>query len=98
MKLQLPIPYKSETTIYTFVETKKPSGEVLALTREALEKTNEYNTMRVFVAGCLEKAVSSDREITDPVSLKSFCAKISNKTLEYLATMIMVDYYNEEDE
>ena len=98
MEIQMPIPYLSnEGNIYKYIEIKKPSGQVLADARDAIDRTNEFNAMRVFVAGCTESIASENETITDSVAIKSMLGKISNKTLEYLSAMIMVDYYDGED-
>ena len=97
MEVQLPIPYVSDSgSVFDRAELKKPSGGVLADTRETLDRTNEYNAMRIFVSGCTEKIIG-ESEITDSVAIKSAWNKTSNKTLEYLAVQIMIDYYNSED-
>lgn len=96
MIVRLPILLKLKENIYTEVELKKPSGEVLANTQEALQK-NAFVAMTKFVSGCVIKIISENNEITDNIQIMGALNKMSNKNLEFLSKEIMVWYYNGAD-
>lgn len=93
---RLPVLYQTENNIYEEIELKKPSGGMLADTKEAAEK-NWPLAMRNFVAGCTVSIISADNVISDMVGIKSALAKMSNKNLEYFSQEIMIDYYKGDD-
>lgn len=97
MIVKFPVPYiTANNNIYLEAETKRPSGLLLADVNEAMQKTNEYNSMRVFASGCCERIIG-DPDITDKVSIKGAIAKMSNKTVEHICAQVMIDYYDNDD-
>lgn len=97
MKKRLPILLKLENDIFEEIELTKPSGRVIADTQEIAQKSSTDIAMRNFIAGCTEKIIGYNSEITDKVAIKSALGKTSNKNLEYLAIEIMTDYYDGDD-
>jgi hypothetical protein len=98
MEIRLPIPFVSgEGKVYDKAELKRPSGAILADVKDVLGRSNEYQGMRVFAAGCCVKLFGESGEITDPSNIKTLLGKTSNKTLEFICIMVMIDYYEGED-
>lgn len=85
--------------IYNEINLTKPSGRTIAQIREDYDKSNEFVAIRNFVCGCTESVVSVDDGIveTDSLKIKGLYNSASNKTLEYVAIKLMIDFYNGDD-
>lgn len=98
MKKRLPVPIFLNEKLYTEINFKKPTGNVIAQTKDLVDNSGVYLAMRDFIFGCAESLVIDDgSEITDGVSLKSLVFKMPIKSAEYIAQEIMIYYYNGED-
>jgi len=93
---RLPVLLKTNENVYTQVETKRPTGVLIAETEEAVKK-NEFLGLRNFVSGCISSITGEDIEITDKIQIKTAVGKMSNKSVEYLSQEIMIDYYEGDD-
>lgn len=85
--------------IYSGINLRKPSGRIISQIREDYDKSNEFIALRNFVAGCTESIVSSrDGDIeTDPLKIKGLYNSANNKTIEYIAIKLMVEFYDGDD-
>jgi len=97
MEQRLPIPIFSTEQIYTGIKLKKPTAKTLADTNDVINSAGEYMGFRNLIAGCTESIYNSDKEIVDPVSLKSLVFRMPNKTAEYTALQLVIDFHDGED-
>ena len=97
--MQLPIPIITNSGgKFDKVEITKPKSSVIADTRKVLSDTNDvFQSIKVFLGGCIESVSNDEKDITDKVNIKSMVNFIPYRSAELCLYKILILYDPDKD-